>query len=525
MKTITPEEVGKLPIYTVMIGNEQRRIRYDEKTKTVYRLHPDGTWTGKHTVFDLTDQIKAIQAKKMLHPEGKSKCQPPVKRQSSHQAPEEEIDVPEMHPLPILERTQQEPPAVFQKVETAPKPESAAPQKNPMPSTHKEGEITSEEIDEFVEGQSEDQKDSHQRPKRAKKRRLKLYFVLIAIGLCSILFISLWFAVESKLVPKDNDIVPSTSAISDTQTDPEDTSSTETPTAPVNDTGTEPEVQETAIASSESEHTYIHVLAPMESIIPGQAITAEALSIVQIEEATYLQLTTFGGLYTHIDLEQLHGFVAAQYIPAGKYLTYNDITKSYDPLIPWEDISETSLQLAVAMAPTDIFDYSWGNHIDVTIKVTTKTTDRNNVNQDDEQAMEGIEHESSVIEAMVIDTYKLQNIQILDILDSSGDSLFSQYMAMAAIPSALQKDYLEENYTDLATLQKVIPAYIVVGLTAEQASQLTELDQNNMTLQITDAKPSVETPLQNEVYAKIHDIQSAIGDTWAAMQEEGAVSE
>lgn len=495
-RKLNPIEVEKLPITVVKIGNETKRIRYDPETNIIYRLNEDDTWDGSIVKRDWDDLDKLIQKDDEIEPgELVSKDESPAEC------------------LPT-EKTQM-PPESSDGAPVALGPQAVSDE----PDNRNEYQVNSEKDaaedikikTHEVPGEDAQDKQSEEPESEQPKKKSPLKAALFPV-LCVVLFVliglSLWGSVRDKMPQKSETATSATNASA---------VQNETIASAADETSQE-DTQSTA-----PEATHIQVLVPNTTLIPGQELTADIIDHIDISKEEYQQLSTAAGIYTAEELVSLEGLVAQNYVPAGRYLTYDDIGRSYSPVNPWApDLRDvTTVMLPITPTEENLQDFIWGNRIDLTITIQTKQTNTNDKSTDDAKT-DGLEHESSVVESMVIDTYRLQGVQITDILDADQQSLYTRYTAISAVPSALQVSYLKTAYSDATVFQADIPSYIIIAVTQAQADVIEALDVEAMAITVSNPVAENTTSLQYDTYLKIQEATSSIAAAWPQLTEEGA---
>lgn len=485
-KEANPHEIEKLPIKLVRIGNEIKRVRYDAHNKILYRLNEDDTWDGSFVRHDLGVLSDPCQDNSEDNATKQTECGEPA-----FKAPPTE-DLREMPPLELSSEQAGEPAT-----------EEVVPEEI--------REVRESSVNETAQNSEEEPAEEKNVEEQTKKSRRKVsLFPILCVALAAMIGVSLWGSVQDKL-PKDTGPAASTE---DTSTGQVET------TAPVTEAPTQNDTQPAV-----SDGVYVQVMAPNITLIPGQELTAEMIDYIDIPEEDYQQLATATGIYTSEEITSLEGMVAQKYIPAGRYLTYDDIGRLYSPSNPWApDLRNAStIILPINPAAETLYDFIWGNRIDITITVQTKQTNTNDAQSAEETAPNGVQHESSVVESMVVDTYKLQGVKIVDILNADQQSLFVRYSALSAIPNALQVDYLKTSYSDPAVFQLDLPAYISISVTQAQADVIASLEAETMTITVSNAAAENTTDLQYDTFLEIQEVVGSIAAAWPQPPEEGAV--
>ena len=133
-----------------------------------------------------------------------------------------------------------------------------------------------------------------------------------------------------------------------------------------------------------------------------------------------------------------------------------------------------------------------GSIIDLTIKKETvseapapqESSDAEG--KEKEENVDGLEHEATVQQSYIVDTYSIKHLVIADILNEEGESLYQYYMRYMSIPVGERSDYLEKVLRkDDSLLEKVKPARAVIGVSTEQKTKLGDLTADNVTLEVS----------------------------------------
>lgn len=347
-----------------------------------------------------------------------------------------------------------------------------------------------------------------------KKKNLILIFGIVAAVAAAILIL---ITALGRNVPEP--------PLPDSTSQPEITDVTTVPTT----VPTEPETEPTEAPTTEPEtqpptEPQILALTAAETLLPGHCISAENFTLNAVTESELRLLSANGGIYTEGDMAALNGLYVKEYISQGEYISYDKIGLAYLPQNPWGEV-ETGKQLVYLPYTPDNKKnhfYIWGDCVNATVSVLTKQTAENPTESGGEgtPAIPGMEHQSSIVESMVTDTYIVQGVLVADIKDSNGQSLFTQYCSLATIPTALKKQTVINTVKDLSSTK---PAYIGLIVTKEQAALLNGLDTSTMTVTMTSVGVRLTTAYQNEVYEQLSEIAAVLRTVWPA--ENGVVGQ
>ena len=471
-----PKFVHTLPIISVKVGDEMIRVRYDAESGYMFRLDAQDRWNGEMS-------------------------KRPVKASEQIKQPSQKTDIPQAEPLEIEKLISQAPDNTQATGDyTTGKPnnaESSIQEKTQESSKESEAPKPPEETGEKQNGKG--------KPSIIK---LLIYGVFGMLALAAIIITT----IGGKNGAEEQ---TSNTGVSSETTSPVQIQDTQ-PIAPEVTTGPEETQAPTESRSCE-------LLVTTYAMIPGDVITEESVTVVEVSEDMYNQLSGFMGLYTQKDLSYLMGLVAVTYIPEGSYLTYDDVGITYSPQNLWA-VAETGLVeyiLPVHIPANQLHTIGWGYEVDMTITVQTKQTNDHSTEapEGETQPPSGLEHESSILESMVVDTYRLQSVPIMDLMNEKQESLYTSYMAMAQIPSAFLKPYLQEKAD---SLQDYIPYYIKVYVTEAQAVVLETLDTAAMTVEIKNAAAHLTNTVQAEQSMKLQDVLKVVAESAEQILQEVA---
>ena len=283
-------------------------------------------------------------------------------------------------------------------------------------------------------------------------------------------------------------------------------------------------IPSTSEAPQSTESNAAHVLTAVNALLPGHVIQEEDLAVVEVSEESFRAVSATGGIYTETELHNLVGLEVAEYIPAGQYLGYQHVTAQYSPANPW---GRTEDRQMTVILPINVISYSlhhnlWGNRADIAISIQTKVTTEvpTGGETDSETVTDGLEHHTSVVESMRIDTYTIQAAVIVDTLNQNGESLFTRYSSLATIPAAFRKEMLDNIFPAVQDIEQALPAQIVIAVPAKQAEMLQALDLSAATVEMSQPESSTDTYYQQYVYVQMQQIGKAVANRWAELVQE-----
>lgn len=268
-----------------------------------------------------------------------------------------------------------------------------------------------------------------------------------------------------------------------------------------------------------SKKTY-SVIVAMENIQPGAKVNGK-LASVTISANEYHKYTSMGGLYSASDYNSIKDYVATSFIPKDGYVTYANVGETFQATNPWT-ISGTkkTINIPVDMDEEDLDELLWGNKVKLTIvaKRDLETVDSSDAYRPSSPDVEG----STQIQSIQIDTYILSNVTIIDVLNAKGNSLYTTFAGLAAIPEPYQADCLEARYSSEKMIETDTPAFIKVEVSGDTAKWWEYL--NNKGYEITAALKvtgiNCETALQNDTYIALKELIPGIKNAWGIPVKE-----
>lgn len=262
-----------------------------------------------------------------------------------------------------------------------------------------------------------------------------------------------------------------------------------TPTTEVSDTTPIPSGTETSEGVNE-----IEVIQVIVDLIPGDVITDDNIQCTAINHETYNQISVISDVYKWAEKEDLLGKYINTYVASGRYLSLDDVSSVINPpQNPW--INE-EFGMKYISIPIDINEFkdnsvNFGTIIDLSIKRTTVNETTSEATDDDAEdthpaEIEGLQHQTTVQQSVIIDSYQISGLIVCDILNDDGDSIFSQLSAYMEIPAGKQSSYLRQAFLNDSDLRDtLVPAYIRVKVTDAQAEALGNLEENNLSIAFT----------------------------------------
>lgn len=214
----------------------------------------------------------------------------------------------------------------------------------------------------------------------------------------------------------------------------------------------------------------VQVIKTTHALIPGQQISMADFEAVEMSNTTYDQFSMFARdlcLWSRAD--QLVGGYVKEYMPDGHYVELRDIDSSAPVTTsPWSGVSSMTWKVPLLGADKDAA-ISFGSKLDILVRKTIRT-----------QVAAGGSESSAIEETSRIETYSLNGVSVIDVLNESGVSIYASYKSYAGIPLSERKEYISSAMREDPLLQKQLtPCYVVVGLTEDLAEIVSQLGEAN----------------------------------------------
>jgi len=493
----TIEYISSLPVRKINYCGQELNTRYDAEKKRIFLLNKDGSYSGRWGTVDLDaptvtneeteDEIdSAIVMPPFIAPQAEAN--------HPHSGGAEEKGDPTSFETYVAE----DPADLGNNIES---------------QERQEPELISEPTNSTAAGH----------PKRIDPQHIKVIAVIALIGLLALLF-SLFAR------PSHQDSSPAATTISTTAatTLPPETQQTIASTSPATRPSEETQPPEPGIV----------VLVAEKHMLPGHQISEDDLSNMEITSADFQAINAMNGIYLSEEASRLTGLVTTQFVVKGTYIDYSDLAISYAPVNPWgrTGTQQFALPLPVSVTADSLVDFLPGTCADIMITVETKVSETigpsaitetgepnggEQVPTTPSMPTSGIEHNSSTIESMIVDTYVIRGASIIDILDAEQNSLFSRYHAFASVPAAYLEDVIAVELPAAGDIECMIPVYIKIAVTAEQAAMIQSIGQSNMTVSVSNTSAIAETDLQSQTYPQLTSVASLLTKQWQTVTAGG----
>ena len=265
-----------------------------------------------------------------------------------------------------------------------------------------------------------------------------------------------------------------------------------------------------------------NVLIVKHNIFRGNRITEDDLAVCEISKAEY---ASCGGAYTSDCTSAVVGLEATKFLPFGSILTFDSCSfRTNYSESPWGKVTEGQeyLDVPYSISVNDLYDWIPGEMVSLSLNVDTTKSQRSD---SDTNEIDGMEHSSAVSASTTTDSFKFSSIQIADLLNANGDSIFQLYANLYSVPIGFIPNIMQEEY-DEKTIEDFIPCYIRFVVTNEQRKAIGPLSEESVKVELKhlgDPEPS-SLPVQN-YYALTEYISNAVESRYneieKAKKEEG----
>ena len=504
---ITDEYLQSLPLIHHTLSGIPVTFRYDEKLGKGYLLNNNGGFEGRTLpippgTIALGEGIIRKQQQE----------QPPVRLPANTSTAESDHQPEPSVNMPPLETDD------YKSTDT-----QAATTEQEYAATETEEdmlveELTEEDLDE-VFGEEEEEKE------KGKKNIKPLVLALVAAAVIFVLIT----AVQTIRLLNEGETPDSPQTTATTPSDKSNETTEAEPSTEASTLGTELEsTAESATTQSEETQpkTVVRVVTVANTLIPGDVLTEDDFTIVEMEESRYWTLAALGGIYTEEDIPALIGMVPVKYLPSGSYLYFDHVSHTYQPINPWGTTEQQPewFLLNVTPSPELLDAMLFGVRADVTLTIHAKiSTPADTETEGDVESgpPAGVEHNSSTVESMKVDTYVIQGATIIDALAADNSSLFEEYQKYATIPAAFQKGIMEKELASLDDMAALVPAQIKIAVTTEQAIVLRTLATEDAQISLSNMEDAADNLLQKETREGILPIIQLIASRWETLLQEG----
>lgn len=489
---LSKEHIKSLPILKLKISGEIQRGHYDTVAKKIYLIDDNDELTGMYAEANLDVLLKRQEQAAM------------EKKASQTEEVPQSTEPAKIH-------AESPPNAVPPETKDPSAGGSISRNSTPVDLTQKAPKQSIPVVEPSMGNDSGSQNAPEvDKPRKSRKKP----FIIIAVILAVILII--WIAGAAKIV---ND------RAGNTETAPPQTTTVPTQGNEETTVATDGMDETTGPTEGVTETTAgINVLSALNIMLPGHIISQSDFELVNVTETEYRALGAAGGVYTDENLASLEGLVIVNYVSSGKYLSYDDVGTTYNPLNPWAGAGDTIVSVPIQLSPSDFSAYLWGNTVTLELEVQSKyTASVGGGNGEETTYPPGIDHNSSTVESTIIDRYIIKDAVITDVLGVDSSSLFIRYKALSSIPIVFLHDALAVEYADGSAILNDIPHYINVGVSAEQGALLQQIlnsDYQSMTIRVVSIRTNIDSEVQSTTYAAIQEVEKAIAEIWMANAQE-----
>lgn len=440
--------VMNLPKRTMIVGGKEQTLACDMERRKVFFLDPNGRPTGR--VVKMDDNVYSTLRRDIGRP---------AARAGTNEVPPKETGSPEDEPQnPTFSKKEEKKRGGLgdrlRKLAGASDEEIAS-------SKGKGPALEPDPVSDDTEDDALDDEDNLEEPEAPTKKRKKSKKPLIAAIAVGLIVFAALFA-SSHLRP-----IQSTNGIG------------------------------AIVGGPSSSLSTIDVIQVTRDFIPGDTITENDIQKATISAETYNQISLNGTtLYQWSRSDSLLNAYAASFIPKGQYLTYENVDSIYHQAVnPWAsesgDVAYITLPLTTELVQDGSIGY--GSILDLTItRTTTKTTPASTSDGEDAEeapSIPGLEHQATVEQSSVVETYGLSNVVVSDLMNNDKNSLYSTYSTWISIPAGERSVYLNERLSEDSTLgSTMLPTYVQISVTKAQAEALGDLTASDVevTINVTD---------------------------------------
>lgn len=471
-----------LKAYYVTIANQKMAVYYDPDRKIIYPADKYGRPTGKQAYLDLSSYVLE-EVTFIPIPEAEAD-------ESAAEAAEAPaaVDSSKSRQRPHADDQTDNTAVVFESMDFSEIPAQEA--QSTAPAAETGNAVTA--------GKDGPNTPADAQTPHGRKKHMPTVFGMPVwkIGVVALMLFVVWF---TSPVHELNDKPNPDSGTESTQ-------QTEAQTAPTGATRTELE---------DNKEPAISVLTASTALLPGHVLESVDFTPVDINAADFRSLTATVGIYTDDERDALSGLFVTQYIAKGQYISYANVDSVFAPANPWSNAKKTR-QFRISPDVASLNDYMWGTVLNITVqaeKVVMIPDPNYKAPAADPSDPTAPKETVPMVESRVTDTAVLENVTVVDALDDTGNTLYPSYYAMAAIPDALLPAYISDQYPNSESAETIIPQYLCLALTEEQAQAISQFDQETMTVTVIQpVSTSATNANQVDAYRGIQTVASALVD-------------
>ena len=209
-------------------------------------------------------------------------------------------------------------------------------------------------------------------------------------------------------------------------------------------------------------------------------------------------------------------------------MTYANVSSTPPrlPSNPWIIDENIYTDIPIASDMLENGNLNFGAIMDLKIEKESVTETKVN-KQDSEETVPGMEHESSVQQSYIVDTYTLSDIVLCDLINAYGESLYNYYAKYLSIPVGERTDYIEMQLkNDPELKERLTPVYITICVSKEQMNKLGDLSSDGVTITISFTGQNDDSPSEKKTF--IDDsiiLRQTITELLDKISAEGEVSD
>ena len=257
-------------------------------------------------------------------------------------------------------------------------------------------------------------------------------------------------------------------------------------------------VQATEQTQTKKAIDMISVVQVNRDLVPGDKITENVIQEAKISAETYNQISLTGmQLYQWTRAEDLMEKDVLDFVPRGQYLTYDNIGIYHQNANPWINEQDGLVSVIVPIDFTadakTVTNINYGSVLDLVIsKQSVKESDDGaSASAEPLEGTAAVQHESTVEQSYVVDTYRIAGTAVCDILNGNKVSLYRTFTSWFGIPSGEQVTYIKNLFRSSKDIYtQLTPAFIVIRMSEADAAVLGDLTGTDVTIQfsLTDNK-------------------------------------
>ena len=222
------------------------------------------------------------------------------------------------------------------------------------------------------------------------------------------------------------------------------------------------------------------VLVVKRNLFRGNRITEDDLTVCEISKAEF---AACGGAYTSDCVSAVIELEATRFLPFGSILTFDSVSFKTDySESPWGklDGNQEYLDVPYSISVDDLYDWIPGEIVSLSLDVDTTKSQRSDADIDE---IDGMEHSSAVSASTTTDSFVFSSIQIADLLNANGESIFHLYANLYSVPVGFIPSIMREEY-DKESIQDFIPYYIRFVVTKEQRNVIGSLSADTVSVKL-----------------------------------------